>query len=132
MPGPSAARDIWQAGEGEPLLLVAFEAPCTVRSVATAALDRVGIPWRVAFTSPSLGGLWAAVSAGLGYTIRTGIGLPVGVRVLAEGEGGLPPLPKLTLALLRAGVEFGSPADLLAEIVLQEVRSVAAALPLAA
>jgi DNA-binding transcriptional LysR family regulator len=130
--GPTADRDIWQAGSGEPLPLVVFEAPCIVRSAATKALDHAGIPWRVVVTSPSLGGLWAAVSAGLGYTIRTGIGLPATVRPMAVGEGGLPKLPSLALSLCRAGVDHGSPADLLAGIVLDEVRSATAALPLAA
>jgi DNA-binding transcriptional LysR family regulator len=130
--GPTADRDLWQAGSGEPLPLVVFEAPCIVRSAATGALDRAGIPWRVVFTSPSLGGLWAAVSAGLGYTIRTGIGLPAAVRAMAAGEGGLPTLPPLALSLCRADVDRNSPADLLAGIVLEEVRSATAALPLAA
>jgi DNA-binding transcriptional LysR family regulator len=130
--GPTADRDIWQAGSGEPLPLVVFEAPCIVRSAATKALDHAGIPWRVVVTSPSLGGLWAAVSAGLGYTIRTGIGLPATVRAMAVGEGGLPKLSSLALSLCRAGVAHGSPADLLAGIVLDEVRSATAALPLAA
>ena len=129
--GPTAKREIWRAGR-EPLPLVVFEAPCIVRSAATNALDRAGIPWRVVVTSPSLGGLWAAVSAGLGYTIRTGIGLPATVHAMAVGEGGLPKLPSLALSLRRAGVDHGSPADLLAGIVLDEVRSATAALPLAA
>lgn len=130
--GPTAKREIWQAGRGEPLPLVVFEAPCIIRSAATNALDRAGIPWRVVVTSPSLGGLWAAVSAGLGYTIRTGIGLPATVRAMTVGEGGMPKLPSLALSLCRAGVGHGSPADLLAGIVLDEVRSATAALPLAA
>ena len=33
------------------LPLVMLEAPCLLRSAATAALDRAGVPWRVAFTS---------------------------------------------------------------------------------
>lgn len=61
---------------GEPLPLVVFDAPCLLRSRAIAALDAAGIPWRIAFTSHSLSGLWAGVSAGLGVTLRTGIGLP--------------------------------------------------------
>jgi DNA-binding transcriptional LysR family regulator len=130
--GPTAAHHIWQAGSGEPLPLVVFEAPCIVRSAATAALDRAGIPWRVVFTSPSLGGLWAAVSAGLGYTVRTGIGLPAGLRALGAGEGGLPKLPSLALSLCRGDLDHGSPADLLAGIVLEEVRNATAALPQAA
>ncbi|PLR39518.1 hypothetical protein CYR55_06445 [Chimaeribacter californicus] len=59
-----------------PLPLVMFEAPCLMRSRATEALDRAGIPWRIALESRSLQGIWAAVSAGLGVTVRADAGLP--------------------------------------------------------
>ena len=39
---------------------------CLFQRCATQALDRAGIAWRIAFTSPSLAGLWAAAAAGLG------------------------------------------------------------------
>ncbi|PWK92481.1 LysR substrate-binding domain-containing protein [Fulvimonas soli] len=85
----------------EPLPLIAFEPPCLMRSLATAALDRAGRPWRLAFTSPSLAGLWAATAAGLGVTVRTRAGLPSGLRPLDHGEQGLPALPALGLLLVR-------------------------------
>lgn len=59
-----------------PLPLIMFDAPCVLRSAATQALDEARIPWRIALTSPSVGGIWAAVAAGLGLTLRTRIGLP--------------------------------------------------------
>ncbi|WP_420994267.1 LysR substrate-binding domain-containing protein [Cupriavidus sp. 30B13] len=123
--GPSAARVQWQ--DGEPLPLVAFEPPCRFRSAGTAALDRAGIAWRVAFTSPGLGGLWAGAAAGLGLTIRTAMGLPPSVRTWEPGEGGLPRLPSLALALYRKDDELDAPAARLAGIVAEAVR---AALPL--
>ena len=49
----------WLTG-GDPLPLVMLEAPCVMRSAATAALDRAHVPWRIAFTSASLAGTWAA------------------------------------------------------------------------
>jgi DNA-binding transcriptional LysR family regulator len=84
---------------GEPLPLVAFEPPCVFRAAGVAALDKAGIPWRIAFTSPSLAGLWAATAAGLGITLRTSAGLPSRLRALGAGEGGLPRLPKISLIL---------------------------------
>lgn len=84
--------------EDAPLPLVMFEAPCVLRSAATEALDRAGIAWRIALTSPSVGGIWAAVDAGLGVTLRTRIGLPAHLRVL----DGLPPVPSLGYALHRS------------------------------
>ena len=80
---------------GEPLPLVMFEAPCLMRSRSTQALDEAGIAWRVAFTSSSLSGIWAAVSAGLGVTVRTRAGMPGHLSVL----NGLPALPRIGLGL---------------------------------
>lgn len=67
--------------QGEPLPLVMFEHPCMMRSRATACLDRAGIAWRVVFVSHSLSGIWAAVQAGLGITLRTRVGMPGNLRV---------------------------------------------------
>src|SRR4051794_29863448 len=58
-----AARD-WQRASG-PLPLILFEAPCVFRDAALPALERARVPWRLALTSPSLAGLWAAAAAGL-------------------------------------------------------------------
>ncbi|MDQ0506102.1 LysR substrate-binding domain-containing protein [Xanthobacter agilis] len=54
-----------------PVPLVLFENPCICRSAAIAALSAAGRGFRVAFTSPSLPGLMAAVGAGLGVTVRS-------------------------------------------------------------
>jgi DNA-binding transcriptional LysR family regulator len=120
--GPSSGPAAWSRAQGEKLPLIAFEAPCLFRACAAEALDRAGIAWRLAFTSPNLGGLWAAAAAGLGLSIRTEIGLPAKVRALAPGEAGLPPLPSLALLLFKAEAEPGAPTARLAEIVLQAVR----------
>ena len=53
-----------------------FDSPCLMRSRAIACLDAAGIPRQVVFVSHSLSGIWAAVQAGLGLTIRTRIGMP--------------------------------------------------------
>lgn len=84
---------------GEALPLVAFEPPCVFRAAGIAALDKAGIAWRIAFTSPSLAGLWAAAAAGLGVTLRTCAGLPESLRALGTGEGGLPRLSRISLTM---------------------------------
>jgi DNA-binding transcriptional LysR family regulator len=91
------ARDTPLLGalEASPLPLIMFDAPCVMRSAATQALDAAQIPWRIALTSPSVGGIWAAVTAGLGLTLRTRIGLPSHLTVVA----GLPPVPSLGYVL---------------------------------
>ncbi|MRX08402.1 LysR family transcriptional regulator [Pseudoduganella sp. FT25W] len=112
---PALARADVQA----PLPLVVMDAPCVMRSAATHALDQAGIPWRIAFTSPGLSGVWAAVAAGLGVTVRTTVGLPPSVRLLETAA--LPPLPDIGLRLYRAEAELHPPAQRLHDIVLQAV-----------
>jgi DNA-binding transcriptional LysR family regulator len=90
---------------GEPLPLVMGEAPSAFNAAATDALNRAGIPWRVAFTSPSPAGLWSGVAAGLGVSVRTRFGAPGAVRVLNPAETGLPALPPITLGLHSLKVE---------------------------
>lgn len=87
---------------GEPLPLVVFDAPCLMRSRATRALDEAGIPWRIAFTSQSLAGIWAALQAGLGLTVRSTLGMPTSLVTLGSV---LPSPGTLGIALLRAGNE---------------------------
>jgi DNA-binding transcriptional LysR family regulator len=89
----------WESGT--PLPLVVFEPPCTFRRMALEALDRAGIAWRVAFSSPSLSGLWAAVSAGLGVTVRTELATPP--RVVPLRSSRLPALPPLAFGVEVAG-----------------------------
>ncbi len=104
------------SGDGEPLPLVMFDAPCLMRSAATAALDRAGIPRRIAFSSPSLSGIWAAVAAGLGVTVRTRIGLPASLQALDARAHGLPALPAAGLTLHRAEATLSPTAQRLRDI----------------
>lgn len=120
--GPASGKLDWHAASEEPLPLAALEAPCLLRTAATNALDKAHIPWRLAFVSPSLGGLWAATAAGLGVTIRTPIGLPSKVRPLMPSMASLPELPMLGLVLHRAEAEPGPATSRLASIMLQAVR----------
>ncbi|WP_024508701.1 LysR substrate-binding domain-containing protein [Bradyrhizobium sp. ARR65] len=78
--GPAVSKPVWV--RGEPIPLAMYEPPCFFRQRALAALDKAALPWRIAFTSPSLHGLWAAVEAGLGITLRTAVGLPASLNVL--------------------------------------------------
>ena len=104
---------------GEPLPLVVLESPCLLRSAAIDALDRAGIAWRIAFSSASLAGTWAAVRAGVGVSVRTPLGLPDGVRALTAKEAGLPALPMLGLSLHRAEAEPAPAVAQLARIIVQ-------------
>ncbi|HUH85592.1 MAG TPA: LysR substrate-binding domain-containing protein [Stellaceae bacterium] len=112
---------------GEPLPLAVFEPPCLFRAAAIAALDKAGIPWRIAFTSPSLSGLWAAIDAGLGITVRTAAGLPSHLATLDQ-RAGLPPLPSVHLLLGTAG-RMVTPAAARLRDILRETMPANLALP---
>jgi len=70
-----------------------------MRTRATLALDEAGIPWRIVFTSHSLSGIWAAVQAGLGMTLRTRAGMP---DTLVTESQRLPQPGYLGIALARS------------------------------
>ncbi|MFT9408566.1 LysR substrate-binding domain-containing protein [Acetobacter fabarum] len=48
--------------------LVVFPEPCIYRERAISALEKAGLPWTIAYVSPSLAGILAAVNAGLGVS----------------------------------------------------------------
>lgn len=106
----------------EPLPLVLLDAPCPLREIVVAALDRAGTPWRHAFTSASLAALWAATSAGLGLSVRTPFGLPAHVRAIDRAAIGLPALPQMSLMLYRAQAAAEAPVARLATLLLEAVR----------
>ncbi|MBT3027774.1 MAG: LysR family transcriptional regulator [Candidatus Thiodiazotropha sp. (ex Ctena orbiculata)] len=104
---------IWQPPQ--PLPLAMFTTPCVFRSRVVSALEQAGIPWRIAYTSPSLPGILAAVEAGLGVTARL------------AGEGsqlhGLPPLKPVELGLYRSPVHHPDVVNALETIVRDYIRS---------
>ena len=124
--GPAGDELPWRAGE--PVPLAVFAVPCFFRHTATQALDAAGRAWTVTFTSPSLPGLWAAVAAGLGITLRTTAGLPDTLRVLGAAEG-LPKLPELGLAMHDGGRALSPAAQKLKVIMLQVLADNIAAMP---
>lgn len=91
----------WRPDPQGVLPLVAFDTPCAFREAAITALDGAGIAWRQAFMSPGLAGIWAAVTAGLGVTLRTAAGKPAHLHILQSADTGLPPPGTLDLVLHR-------------------------------
>ncbi len=109
--------------QGLPLPLVMFDAPCLMRTQAIATLDAAGIPWRIAFVSHSLSGIWAAVSAGLGVTVRSKMGRPA--ELIANGHPALPALPSLGIALLHGSGKLSPATAHLQRLIDRAVRGLA-------
>jgi DNA-binding transcriptional LysR family regulator len=104
--------------------LAVFEQGCLYRNRAIHALEAAARPWHVAYTSPNLPGIQAAVSAGLGVSILPDVAILDGHRVLGRRDG-FPPIPNTELALVVAPDATAATrrlADLLAEFCNAQAR----------
>ncbi|MBX9962888.1 MAG: LysR family transcriptional regulator [Burkholderiales bacterium] len=137
---------IWVEGEGhdvhrhEPVPLALLPPGNIYRDYAIEGLERAGRKWRVACVSESVGGLQAAVFAGMAVTVLCKSALVHGMRQIGIHEY-FPPLPKVDLLLYRASGPATSAAmalhDYLSrylsgaeEIPLPETRGTTGATPL--
>lgn len=89
------------AHEEDPLPLAIFQAECIFRKWTFQALDQVQRPYRVAYQSPSIAGVLAAVSAGLAVTVLSASIVPPDARILSVEEG-FPQLPETSILLHRS------------------------------
>lgn len=86
-------RPIWAVGRDvalnrqAPVPLVTHPEGCEYRRRMTAALAAEGRGWRIAYTTPEIGGLQRAVSAGMGVTALTRKTLLPDMRILAARDG---------------------------------------------
>jgi DNA-binding transcriptional LysR family regulator len=110
----------WIAGRRYPidfrsgsLPLAVFGQGCLYRNRVTSALDTIGRTWHIAYTSPNVFGIQAAVSAGLGVSILPEVAILPDHSILGIGDG-FPPLPDTEVALV-AAPEVGAATRRLAE-----------------
>lgn len=95
--GWMAARD-FEPPAGEPLPLATQAAPCSVRSMAVAALVQAGVPWSEVFVGGGIMTIGAAVSAGLAVAALSRRVAPPGCVDVGPALG-LPPLPARDVVL---------------------------------
>lgn len=107
----------------EPLALAALGAQCIFRRRAVEHLEAAGIPSRIAASSPSLNGVWAALLSGLGVTARTAFNLPDGL-VAAPSLHQLPALGSLAVTLHRGAHTKGPAVDRMASLLVGALPSV--------
>lgn len=109
----------------EPVPLALFPQGCLFRRQVVERLDRMGRPWRVAYVSPSLAGVQAAVAAGMAVAPLGQSAAHPDIRVLDPAAHGLPELTPVWFSLMvRPGTQT---RHKLAEAVAQQVGAVAAA-----
>lgn len=111
--------------------LAVFPHGCVYRNHAIHVLEAAGRPWHVAYASPNLSGIQAAVLAGLGVSPLSAWEVVPGIAPLPE-HCGLPALPEAHLVLHaapRLGRGARRVADLLAESLGQGEGNIDAAPP---
>jgi DNA-binding transcriptional LysR family regulator len=98
---------VWMTGERsvahmeEPVPLALLPPGNIYRDHAIGGLDSVGRPWRIACISESVGGLQAAVFAGMANTVLGRSALVPGMREI-EPSDSFPALPKVDLLLYKS------------------------------
>lgn len=104
--------------ERTPVPLAVFWEGCSYRKWAIRSLEEVGRAYQVAFTSLSMSGIIAAVSAGLAVGVVGSTKLPQGIQVLGDGDG-FPALPAASVTLHRGN----GPCNDLTECLAEHVRN---------
>jgi DNA-binding transcriptional LysR family regulator len=85
----------------------------TFRDHALACLDQIGRQWRLACVSESIGGIQAAVFAGIAVSVVGKSSVIEGMQQLTRDDG-FPPLPTVDLILHRAGDKPNAAAEAMA------------------
>ncbi len=91
----------------DPVPLAVAEQGCLYRNHIIHSLEAAGRSWHIAYTSPNLHGIQAAVSAGLGVSILSDLAVLPEHRVIGQADG-FQPILKTELVL--AAADNPSPA----------------------
>lgn len=108
--------------EDDPLPLAIFQAECIFRKWTFQALDSIGRHYRVAYQSPSIAGILAAVSAGLAVTVLSAAIVPPDALILSESEG-FPKLPDTTIVLQRTPGNHSRAVESMARFIEEGLQS---------
>lgn len=87
--------------------LVVHPYGCVYRDRMSTALKLAGQSWRIAYSSPGIGGVQRAVRDGLGLSCLTAPTVQSGMRSFNEADG-LPALPPLHIGLFARQTELGA------------------------
>lgn len=88
----------------EPIPLALFECSCWWRDVALDALESAGTNYRIAYTSQSVAGIKAAISAGLAVGVLARSSVDESMRIL-KWKDGFPNLPESSLVMIQGSKE---------------------------
>lgn len=104
-----------------PLPLAVTPEGSMLRNWATHALDRAGIPWRVAYTSSSAAGLEAAVRAGIAVGVFREATISKRLKILGAKDG-MPALPESETWLAAVPLPGRKAVELLEAFLIHKLR----------
>ncbi|SFQ54586.1 DNA-binding transcriptional regulator, LysR family [Variovorax sp. OK605] len=104
-----------------PLPLALNPEGAMLRDWATHALDRAGIPWRIAYTSTSVTGLEAAVRAGIAVGVFREATISKRLKILGAKEG-MPSLPDSEVWLATVPLPGRKAVELLEAFLIHKLR----------
>ncbi len=104
-----------------PLPLALLKPGNMYREWALDALNRAKRPWRIVFSSSSIGAVEAAAAAGMAITVVKAGTARSGLRLMSESDG-LPPLPLSEIALHTAPRRQTPASRALADHLVEELR----------
>ena len=93
--------------ENADIPLVAHPFGCVYRDRMATALKLAGKSWRIAYSSPGIGGVQRAVQDGLGLSCLTAPTVQSGMRTFSEQDG-LPVLAPLHIGLFARQAQLGA------------------------
>ncbi len=119
---------VWVAAEGStvhrenPVPLAMLPPGNIFRDFGLAALESIGRTWRLACVSESIGGLQAAVFAGIAVSVVGRSSVLPGMHVLGRNDS-FPALPKVELMLFRAARRPNPAAEAMANFIVRHFAS---------
>lgn len=81
-----------------PLSLVLFPTGCVCRDIAMEALQRIDRPWRVAYSTRSIGLMEKALLESAGVSVMEFSTIPAGLKIV-DGQTGFPPLSDVVISV---------------------------------
>lgn len=81
-----------------PLSLVLFPVGCVCRETALDALKRIDRPWRVSYSTRSIGLIEKALQDGASVSVMEASVIPSCLRII-DGQAGFPPLPEVVISV---------------------------------
>lgn len=113
-------RLAWVSGKGavvrpgEPVRVVCYQEGCIYRRSILSSLQREGRAFDIVYTSPSLSGIEAALTANFGVTVLAERTIPSGLAQV-DARAGLPALPDVVVGIyVRSGPRQGEAQKLAA------------------